>query len=257
MTVIDRIQAYLRQSARQQYTAISTPPFTVFLHPTSDFLYFNYAIPDTPAAGDLRAPLARLRAAFREHGRRPRFEFIEEFAPALGPILRDSGFIENQRLQLMVCTPASYRAAPAVPGLRIAPLTSASTPTDVRDFINTQRQSFDPDGAPLATDTDVAEFALGGGNIVNYLARLDGRAVAVGSYMTPFNGMTEVAGIGTLSAFRRRGIAAAVTAQATRDAFARGVEIACLSAADERAGRVYERVGFAPVATMLAFSDPE
>jgi hypothetical protein len=33
------------------------------------------------------------------------------------------------------------------------------------------------------------------------------------------------------------------------------VTIACLSAGDERAGRVYERVGFHPYATMLAYGE--
>ena len=40
------------------------------------------------------------------------------------------------------------------------------------------------------------------------------------------------------------------------DAFAGGVEIAFLTAADERAGRVYERIGFRPYATGLAYAVP-
>jgi hypothetical protein len=41
----------------------------------------------------------------------------------------------------------------------------------------------------------------------------------------------------------------------TQAAFGAGVQVAFLSAADERAGRVYERVGFRPYATALAFCE--
>jgi predicted GNAT family acetyltransferase len=36
-------------------------------------------------------------------------------------------------------------------------------------------------------------------------------------------------------------------------AFKQGAEVVCLTAADQRAGRLYERVGFRPYATMLAY----
>jgi predicted GNAT family acetyltransferase len=65
------------------------------------------------------------------------------------------------------------------------------------------------------------------------------------------------AGTTTLAEFRRRGIAAALTAHMVATAFAHGVEVVCLSAAGEHAGWVYERVGFQPFATMLAYIAPE
>ena len=41
----------------------------------------------------------------------------------------------------------------------------------------------------------------------------------------------------------------------TQSAFRDGVRVAFLSAADERAGRVYERVGFRRYATALAYCE--
>ena len=58
-----------------------------------------------------------------------------------------------------------------------------------------------------------------------------------------------------MAEYRRRGIAGMLTAVMTQAAFAAGVRVAFLSAADERAGRVYERVGFQPFATALAYCD--
>lgn len=254
MTLIDRLQAYLRQSARQRYDAFPVPPFTVFVHPSSDFSYVNYAIPDQPTSADLGEPLAALRATFDQHKRLPRFEFIQEFAPDLAPALLAHGFEEESRTLFMICTPDTYRAAPAVPGLHITAL-SASSPVDLRDFITVQRQSFGSDWTPPVTETDVAEFVRTLDTSPSFLARIDGQAAGVGSLTAPIDRLTEIVGIGTQPALRRRGIAAAITAQALQSAFAQGVEIACLSAADANAGRVYERVGFQPLATMLAYRD--
>lgn len=254
MTLIDRLQAYLRQSARQRYDAFPVPPFTVFVHPSSDFSYVNYAIPDQPTSADLGAPLAALRTTFGQHKRLPRFEFIQEFAPDLAPALLAHGFEEESRTLFMICTQDTYRAAPTVPGLHITAL-SASSPVDLRDFITVQRQSFGSDWTPPVTETDVTEFVRTLDTSPSFLARIDGQAAGVGSLTAPIDRLTEIVGIGTQPAFRRRGIAAAITAQALQSAFAQGVEIACLSAADANAGRVYERVGFQPLATMLAYRD--
>ncbi len=70
-----------------------------------------------------------------------------------------------------------------------------------------------------------------------------------------FDGVTEVAGLATLEPFRRRGIATGLTALAVQRAMEQGAKVVCLTAADERAGRVYEQVGFVGYATMLAYLD--
>jgi predicted acetyltransferase len=55
--------------------------------------------------------------------------------------------------------------------------------------------------------------------------------------------------------FRRRGVASVLTSEAVRTAFLQGVEVALLTAADKHAGHLYERVGFRPYATLLAYGD--
>ncbi len=283
MIPITRLQAYLRHSAHRQYDAVSVPPFTLFFHPTDDLVYFNYAIPDEPTPGDpgqyLREPLAALRAAFAARGRQPRFEFIAEFAPNLAPVLHADGFAEGARQQLMICTtdtyrdavsrmpwsaassftPDTYRDAPAVSGLTITTLSANSPLDDALDFLTTQRQGFDPADQTTATEQQAQQCLQELQNNAAFLARLDGQPVGVAMYTAPFDAITEVVGIATREAFRRRGIGAALTARAVQTAFAQktaftqGTTIACLTAADERAGRLYERVGFRPFATMLTY----
>ncbi len=250
---IARLQAYLRYSAQRQYESIPVPPFTLFFHPSDVLTYFNYAIPDGPSFEDLAAPLAALRREFDARGRLPRFEFVEEYVPQLAPALRSAGFVEEARQALMVCTAETYLPAPDVPGLTISELTGASTPDEVQTFLTCQRRGFDlHDAGPPEGDVEHFLGTIGAGRA--FVAWLGEQPVGAGVYTAPFDGVTEVAGLATLEPFRRRGIATALTALAVRRALEQGVEIACLTAADERAGRVYERVGFVRHATMLAYS---
>ena len=67
----------------------------------------------------------------------------------------------------------------------------------------------------------------------------------------PADEVTELAGIGVQAAYRRRGIAGALTARLAEQAFAAGVTTAFLTPGDDGAGRVYERAGFEPRSLML------
>jgi predicted GNAT family acetyltransferase len=252
MITVDRLQSYIRHVVQQERQAIAVPPFTIFFHPTDERTFFNYAIPDMQAGGELAVPLRQLRAAFATRERRPRFEFIEEFAPQLAPSLQAADFAEESRLHLMVCTPETYRSAPEVAGLIVAVQDSQTALDDIRVGLDTNAQGFDPGAVP----TPEAEAIAYRQSLITsraFLARLDGRPAGAGMFMSPLDGLTELVGITTLEEFRRRGIAAALTACAVETAFRQGVNAAFLSAADERAGRVYERVGFRPFATMLAY----
>lgn len=252
---VARLQAYLRHSAQQRYQSVSVPYFTLFFHPTDALTYFNYAIPDGPCFGDLAGPLSLLRSEFARRGRRSRLEFIAEFAPWLAPALQAAGFAEEARQPFMVCTAESYRPASRVPGLAIAELDHDAAVSEVQDLLTTQRRGFDARATEAATETEAREFLnmMGAGRA--FVARLEGEPVGAGMYTAPLDRVTEITGLATLELFRRRGIGTALAARAVQSALQCGAEVICLTAADERAGRVYERVGFARCATMLAYID--
>jgi len=262
MTVsIADLQAYLRQVAALQYETVDLPGLTLYFHPGDDLTFFNYATPGDDWAAGLHGLLARMRAECAVRARRPRFEFIGEYAPGLGAALRAAGFVEEARQQLMVCTRETARAAPAVPGLRIDELDDCAPLDEIRTVLTVQRQGFDPESTEEATADEARRFAgtLGQGRA--FLARLRQTAVAAGTYAAPLatgaegTRITEIAGLATLVPYRRRGIATALAAHAAQTAFDRGVDVVCLVAADAGAGRVYERVGFRTRATMLAYID--
>ncbi len=72
--------------------------------------------------------------------------------------------------------------------------------------------------------------------------------VSGGSH-SPRGTVTEITGVGTLPAHRRRGLGAAVTHALTADAAAHGAELCFLTAGSEDIARVYAGVGFVRIGT--------
>ncbi|MEP6650769.1 MAG: GNAT family N-acetyltransferase [Lapillicoccus sp.] len=70
-----------------------------------------------------------------------------------------------------------------------------------------------------------------------------------GGNHNPRGDVTELVGVGVLPAYRRRGLAAAITARLARHAMDHGVETVFCSAHDDAVARVYESVGFRRVGT--------
>lgn len=248
-----RIQAHMRSVARQQYDAVPVPPFTLFFHPSDPLPYLNYAIPDVAdaAATAPGAPLARLRAEFLARGRTPRFEFVEAEFPSLAGTLVASGFTIEARPVLMLATPESRRTPPEVPGLGIETLTAASPLDAFREFLLVQRRAFSLGTTTAVSDEDARWLrnGLGGGRC--FVGRLGGRAVAVSMVLDPRDGLTEVVGVCTLETHRGRGLGGALTAAALEFALSGPASAVFLSAADARAGRVYEAAGFSAFGNTL------
>ncbi len=73
---------------------------------------------------------------------------------------------------------------------------------------------------------------------------------------TPVGAVTEIAGVGVLPAYRRRGLAAALTYVLATDALDRGVTTVFCSAQSSDVARIYERVGFRQTATACIASLP-
>jgi ribosomal protein S18 acetylase RimI-like enzyme len=252
MRQAERIQAYMRETARGYYDVVPMPPFTCFFHPRDALRYFNYAIPDEPVGGDLGGPFAELRAAFHERQRLARFEYVEGFAPGLATALEQTGFELELRAPVMTASTARLAPPPAIPGLEIVP-----GGQDWRAYLTVGRRAFGTGDEPEATDEEVEERRNRRDGGVQLLGLLDGEPVAVAAATPPLDGLSEVAGIGTLEHARRRGIAGAMTAAAAREAGTNGAGLVFLSPGSDAAQSVYARVGFrAGAETALYYADP-
>jgi ribosomal protein S18 acetylase RimI-like enzyme len=237
-----RIQAYLRATAADGRAVVGTGPFTATFS-DDPLRYFNYAIPDDGAA-PAADQVAALTAAYEARDRLPRLEYVESRAPALAATLEAAGYTLESRLDLMTCTPDTLRA-PAMPDGATLEVVEAGSAAD-HVAVVTARAAF-PDGGDPAEDASL-------GTSVGVLARVDGEPAGAGQFTAPLDGLTELAGIGVLEPFRRRGIGAAVTARLAAEAFARGVTIAFLTPGDDDTRRIYERAGFAATSTVLAYA---
>jgi ribosomal protein S18 acetylase RimI-like enzyme len=254
-----RIQAYLRATARGFYDAVPSPPFTAFLSPRDPLRFFNYAIPDAPVGRDLTHPeLAKLRAVFRERERLPRFEYVEDFAPDLEESLVAAGFELELRAPLMTCPSKALVEPPLVDGLELVPMTAESGLEAGRAFLTVRARAFGSGDEPSPPDDDV-DYWLGHRDLAgqSVMGTLDGEPVAVASATPPLDGLSEIAGVAVLHEARRSGIGSAVTAAAARMAFAAGADVAFLAPGSDAAQSIYARAGFTPQQTMLHYADPE
>jgi ribosomal protein S18 acetylase RimI-like enzyme len=249
------LQAYFRSTARRLYDAVPLPPFTLFLHPTEDLVFFNYAIPDEPVGSDLARPLAGLRAEFVRRSRVPRLEYVEGFAPELAAALRAADFELELEAPLMGCTREGFRRPPDVPGLSIERLNESSAVDRVQDSITIARRAFGAGNEEPAAPGEAEQARRRLATDRRLISVLEGEPVAVATALAPLEGIAEVAGVGVLTEFRGRGIGAALTAAAAETAFAAGAEVAVLSPGDEGAMRLYRRIGFEPLETMLHYVD--
>ena len=221
----EHLESYLRRAAMPGRETVEVPPFICFFSPGDPHRFFNYAKPLPPVGAEpagLTDALAILRSAFRTRGRVPRFEFIEEYAPDLGPALAAAGFDLEERYPLLVCTPEMLLPSPPIPGLTITTLTPDSPAEDLLAFLTVQREGFGEIAGGPPTQDDVDDLRANLADDGAFLARMDGVPAGAMMFTVPLDGLTELAGGTTLEAHRRRGIGAAMIAAAATAAFERG-----------------------------------
>lgn len=159
------------------------------------------------------------------------------------------------RAPLMACTPAGFRPAAPVPDAQALVLSNQSPIAAVQDNLNINARGF----APVAQPASEAEAIAFRSDLVTARAvtlLLDGQPVASGMITAPLSGISELAGLTTLAAYRGRGLGAVLTSELTRVAFAQGVDTAILYTENPAAARIYQRVGYVPVATLIRRRDP-
>ena len=155
---------------------------------------------------------------------------------------------------MMVCRPADAIAAPTPRGVA---LRVPETDDEYAGLIAAQREAFGEDEPVTSAAVErlrgmVREGALA----VVALDTASGAAVGAGIGTVVRQGATELAGLAVREAYRRRGIAAAVTWELSRLADRAGVTTAFLTPGGEVAERVYARVGYRGVGDMLHISLP-
>jgi ribosomal protein S18 acetylase RimI-like enzyme len=245
-----QIQSYIRFAASRLRDTERIGPFLATFSHHSDNPFLNYAIPDdgaTPTAEEVAA----LIVAYQQRNRLPRLEYMPGLAPALEAILLAAGFTVEDRFPLMVCTPGAERDVPAPPGIE---LLATASDDEILEAVTVQSDVFgDPPPSPEDVTGRRATIQVGGRSMVARV-RATGEPVGAAMYDVPADHTTELAGVAVLLGFRRRGIAGALTARLTRDAFAAGITTVFLTPGGAEAERVYARAGFSTSSQVVHIS---
>ena len=244
------VHAYLRALVGAR--AVPVSPFLVSFDEHDAGLFRNYAIPDDNAT-PTEAQVAELVAVFTGRSRTPRLEYLPGLCPDVEPGLLAAGFVPERRLPVMSCAPAAVMTRTAPEGIR---LSLACSDVELRQAAEAQNEAY---GQQETTDYDVARLrgtVKGGGLVALALDISTGRSVASGLCAPPHCGVSELAAIGVRGSYRRRGIAAALTAFLTRACASANITTPFLTPVGEAEERIYRSVGYRPVTEMLHISQP-
>jgi len=215
-----------------------------------------YARPTRGGTEPNAADVARVRERQRALGIPEAFEWIDDVSPAMRAAATDAGVPPNDH-PLMIHRGGDVPAAGLDVRLvgpddelaelaSVAPVAFANPGTDVGEAGDAELRKLVAARRPEADEALRERLRSGAGVLA--VGYLDGRPVASGMHL-PVEGVTEVVGVGTLPAARRRGFGAAVTAALVDDARSRGVETVFLSAGSEEIARLYASLGFERIGT--------
>jgi GNAT superfamily N-acetyltransferase len=253
--VLDRIEQYYDAVPRNAARVEEHGALRLFVSQGVPWPY--YARPS--GAGDITAADVRaMRARQWELGVPEAFEWVVDLAPSLAPAARAAALAVDEVPLMALDTPLD---GPAVDARvrRLQPDDPAlAASRAVADIAFGAPGTARGDAGPAERDAAVGNFPearmgavrerMESGLTVTVVAEDGDGILAVGSHQ-PVGAVTEIVGVATLPAARRRGLGAAVTAALVDDARRGGAEIVFLSAGSDDIARVYGRLGFERVGT--------
>ncbi|MFI8895708.1 GNAT family N-acetyltransferase [Streptomyces paradoxus] len=263
--LLDRLEAYYDAVPRHGARAEDHGPLTLFVREGQGWPF--YARPARGWSGPLRATdVQKVRARQRELGIPQSFEWVAETTPTLRAAAEESGLVVHEH-PLMVLDPGTPAAhVDGVPGSVSVRIIGADDPT-LPGALAVPHLAFAEPGTQVGLAgtpqlAEVIDACVADGTVERAMLRIregltvaaaaveDGAVLSAGQHQ-PLAGVSEIVGVGTLPAARRRGLARAVTAALVADARSRGAATVFLSAGDDDVARVYARLGFRTIGTAL------
>ncbi|MFC0624270.1 GNAT family N-acetyltransferase [Kribbella deserti] len=250
MELAVRIASAQLQGRIRSRRQIVAGPLVGLLH-DEDVWFLSGAVAAEPGVAfdpeEVPWALETVRKAFAAEGRWLHAELIEEANPGLADALASEGMTIVSRPPLLTVEPDGLRV-PELPASVTASVVLSEAEQAEADRVAVA--SYDDEDVASPFKADPAE----GGSV---LIRWDGVPVATALWTAVADGVTEIAGVGTLPEYRRRGLGALATAYATQTAFkSAGATLAWLTPGDDGADRVYRTIGYTPTATAVHLGDP-
>lgn len=264
--LLNVVETYLDATPRSAATAEEVGNFTLF-RPLGQWRYYARPRRGLDAAFTV-SDVDALRVRQRELELPENIEWMLETTPSLAAAAAESG-LNIVVYPLMVLEAATDVTVTAPDGSEIRPLSADDPDFGLAHAVASVgfRASGTEIGTEGADERDeraaeaspaLVEFQRSrarDGWSVSYAAFDDRGPVAVGTHQ-PVGDVTEIVGVATLPAARRRGLGTAVTAALVADAQARGVTTVFLSAGSDDGARIYERVGFRRIGS-VGSAEPE
>jgi GNAT superfamily N-acetyltransferase len=256
---LDELERYYDAAPRPSCDTEELGPLTLFVA-RSGFPY--YARPRLGLTREVSADeVTTVLDRQRELGVPRAMEWVHETTPSLLAAARAAGMtVEECPLLLLEGDPAGPPAPDPAAGVRLVaaddpdlPLVQAAvhvgfgTPgTGVGEASVAERDAAAASGPQSAER--MAALMRAGLSVMAGAFLPDVGPVGGGSH-NPRGDVSEVVGVGVLPAYRRRGLAAAITAALARHALGHGISTVFCSAQDDAVARVYASVGFHRVGT--------
>ncbi|TDV42689.1 acetyltransferase (GNAT) family protein [Actinophytocola oryzae] len=238
----------MRRAAASGRTTEQIGPFLATFATDSTNPYLNYAIPDdgaTPSPSDVEG----LTAAYRRRELLPRVEFLVDTAPAAETALLAAGWSVERRIPVMLCSPGSVVTPASAAGIE---LVVPESDDEIRGMIAVQNEAFGQSAdVPDSEIAKTRDRLRDGGFAVLARDVATGAAAGGGVAEAVVDGTSEVGGIGVLPAYRRRGIASAMTAFLTTAVHDAGGRTVFLTPDGIPEQRLYARVGYEPAGAMV------
>ncbi|MBC6459360.1 GNAT family N-acetyltransferase [Actinomadura sp. HBU206391] len=263
--LLDRLEQYYDAVPRPSARVEEFGPLTLFVKEGRGWPFYGRPARGWQGGVDA-ADVARVRTRQRELGVPESFEWVAETTPALRAAVEESGLVVHEHPLMVLFPDAPAAAGPEVAAGSPVRILGPDDPT-LPSASAVQHLAFAEPGTGVGS-ADVADVAeavrarLADGSAEYLAARIrkgltvmaaavqDGTALCAGQHQ-PVGAVSEIVGVGTLPAARRRGLGRAVTAALVADARSRGVRTVFLSAGDVDVARMYGGLGFRRIGTAL------
>jgi len=245
------IAAHMRAAAGRRHPD-QAGPFCIGFDPDSNDPFRNYAVPADgarPTPDDVRA----LMASFRQHERIPRLEYVEASAPGVEAALTAAGFTVELRTPVMVSVPGIALTPREPAGITVR---AAAGDADLHAAAAVQHEAYEVPDPPGPRDVERLARMVQRGGVVSVVVD-DASGQITGTGLVDVTGLGastgELAAVAVRPAFRRRGIASALSAHLARTAHSQAISLVFLEA-EPAEERIYRRTGFVEVTTKIWMS---
>ena len=263
IALLARIAANAVAVGRRGRQDTGVGPFRAFLSVSSRDYFMSFAVPAPPgaattigwAADDWARPITALVDHFSGRCRTCRLEYFAELHPRLAVALAAAGLSQDKSAPAMAVTPACLRPRPPGRDMTMRLLRPGDT-VAIKRFMAVQSEGF---GVDIDTGPNgwrpILEAGLSDGTMIAALGQVDGRACC-GAVIMIGGGAAELAGVSTVPAYRRRGLAADLCSRLLARYFDGSDAPAWLSADGEIAEELYGELGFRTVGLQLNYGVP-